>query len=480
MRFLIVLLSFMYSSFQLLSQFDKFSFPNERSQLLTYLTNHSSIPSEINKQSNNVHTNKYFAVHHGVWGRFMNDHAVWIDNMVLCNEGIPKELYFTTPEFESGLYEFEIAADDNADLYIDNMKVTSFSSFGSSEKFKMKLDKGIHEIKVVVHNNVLSKTNWIENAVGVAIVIRNQQNVVLLSSRDAKFCDKLTSNPITYPMNRGIKLMQDHGVWINFLGSLELDKPVEISWEYNIHNEGLHSFYIQPDNVADIYIDGQFLDKVIGGSNETIINYFLSKGRHSLKVVLINQANGNDTWDANAGGIAILIKNKSGENVFSSRDYASPIPEHFEQKNIPIKEKNVTEHIPIQTKSVGQNTGSPQNVPSEEVFNFLRGSKWKIIKCDCGIPILDYSFLGDYYVFNNLNIKTYSEKGAFIGSFNFSISNVKRLSTGLLAFTFKLPLTIEDQKSMGREYDKHTFKVIDNNTMDADIEGCKQVLIRVK
>ena len=33
---------------------------------------------------------------------------------------------------------------------------------------------------------------------------------------------------------------------------------------------------------------------------------------------------------------------------------------------------------------------------------------------------------------------------------------------------------------MGREYDKHTFKVIDNNTMDADIEGCKQVLIRVK
>lgn len=345
----------------------------KQSKLLSYKPAYTSISSSSNTQHEDGDISKYYAVHHGAWGTFMNENAVWIDNMVLCHEGTPKELHFTTPKLESGLYEFEIAADDNAELYIDEEKVTSFSSFGSSEKFKMKLEKGIHEIKVVLQNIVLSKTNWIDNAIGAAIVIRDQKNKVVLTSRDSRFCHTITSTPVTYPMDRGYKLMQEHGVWINYLGSLELDKPVEIRWEFEATNQAIHTFNIEADDVADIYIDEQYLDKVKYSPNETSLNYFLSKGKHSLKVILTNFTNNNNTWDKNPCGIAILIKNKAGEKVFSSRDYASPIPEHLKEKKSTVQDSKITNQTTIQTHKASQILSvigeSDKSIPTVKIGN---------------------------------------------------------------------------------------------------------------
>ena len=322
---------------------------------------------------------KYYAVSHGSWGSFMNNHAVWIDNMELCHEGISKILYFTTPELESGLYEFEIAADDNAELFIDNEKVTSFSSFGSSEKFKMKLEKGIHEIRVVLQNIVLSKTNWIENAVGTAIVIRNAKNEIVLSSRDTRFCHRLFSTPITYPMNKGVKLMIDQGVWINYLGSLEVDKPIEINWEFDIKEQGVYSFHMQADNEAEIYVDGQLIEKVTDWATETITKVFLEKGEHSLKTIVINRPGEKESWDSNPGGIAIMIKNKAGVKIFGSRDYASPIPEHLKVKNSSIQENKVTEVTTIQNQLVEQKASLPGNSTlsiADQFMEYLTRSNW--------------------------------------------------------------------------------------------------------
>lgn len=121
-----------------------------------------------------------------------------------------------------------------------------------------------------------------------------------------------------------------------------------------------------------------------------------------------------------------------------------------------------------------------QNNLNEEVFSFLRGSKWKIIKCDCGFPIMDKAFLLNYSVFNDLNYQFYSSNGSIIINHSVTISNVKRLSNGLLSFTFKLPLSKTEQKTLGRVTDIHNYKVIDNNTIEADIQGCQQLLKRTK
>lgn len=121
-----------------------------------------------------------------------------------------------------------------------------------------------------------------------------------------------------------------------------------------------------------------------------------------------------------------------------------------------------------------------ENTLNEEVFSFLRGSKWKIVTCDCGVPLMDKAFLLNYSVFNALDYKFYSSDGSLISSHSVSISNVKKLSNGFLSFTFTLPLSKTEQRALGRIADIHNYKVIDNNTIEADIQGCQQLLKKTK
>jgi hypothetical protein len=119
-----------------------------------------------------------------------------------------------------------------------------------------------------------------------------------------------------------------------------------------------------------------------------------------------------------------------------------------------------------------------QNYLNEEVLSFLKGARWKIVKSDCGLPIVDKSMLLNYNVFNGLNFKSYSHKGVLISNENISIQNVKRLSNGYFTFEIKIPLTKKEQQIFGRVADIHKYNVIDNNTIKIEYYGCKQVLER--
>jgi hypothetical protein len=174
---------------------------------------------------------------------------------------------------------------------------------------------------------------------------------------------------------------------------LEIDKPVQINWEFNIKDQGVYSFHMQADNEAEIYADGQLIEKVTDWSKEAITNIFLENGNHSLKAIVINRSGAEETWDKNPGGIAILVKNKSGEKIFGSRDYASPIPDDkIERNNVSLNNKESNKSIEDRETNILTNTSEKRELVNDlinrnssklptiaEVQKFITG-QWYISK----------------------------------------------------------------------------------------------------
>lgn len=137
-----------------------------------------------------TNTPKFYPVSHPVWNDLLQRHAVWINNKVNNHEGEYKDLTFETIIPESGFYNFEISADDTAEFLLDGNKIMDISYQKGIHNFKIKLEKGVHQLQMKVMNFTLYKSKWEENAVGAAILIKDNSGNVVFSTRDEKHCYK--------------------------------------------------------------------------------------------------------------------------------------------------------------------------------------------------------------------------------------------------------------------------------------------------
>lgn len=135
-------------------------------------------------------TGKYYPVSHPVWNDLLKNHAVWINNKENNHEGEYKDLTFETKIPKSGFYNFEISADDTAEFTLDGNKIMDISYQKGIHNFKIILEEGVHQLQMKVMNFTLYKSKWEENAVGAAILIKDNSGIVVFSTRDEKYCHK--------------------------------------------------------------------------------------------------------------------------------------------------------------------------------------------------------------------------------------------------------------------------------------------------
>ena len=133
-------------------------------------------------------TPKYYPVSHPVWNDLLKNHAVWINNKENNHEGEWKELSFQTTMLQSGFYNFEISADDTSEFILDGKKIMDISYQKGIHNFKIKLEEGVHQLQMKVMNFTLYKSKWEDNAVGAAILIKDNSGNIVFSTRDGKHC----------------------------------------------------------------------------------------------------------------------------------------------------------------------------------------------------------------------------------------------------------------------------------------------------
>ncbi|MFN4903282.1 MAG: energy transducer TonB [Ignavibacteria bacterium] len=343
-------------------------------------------------------TPKFYPVSHPVWNDLLQRHAVWINNKENNHEGEYKDLTFETTIPKSRFYNFEISADDTAEFLLDGNKIMDISYQKGIHDFKIKLEEGVHQLQMKVMNFTLNKTKWEENAVGAAILVKDDSGNIVFSTRDEKYCydihipsitdevgkiDKINaaiqeiqnkekkSRPVTYPMNKGNSHIQNHGVWVNNYGSLHINEPVEIEWDIFVPNTARYHITTSVDDEAELYINNHYIMKIYGHDQLNNISMIFDKGIYTVKVKIINRPWGDNSWQVNPGGIAMIIKDELGKTIFNTREYAinpsvqgNKVPD---VDNAKIVEKYIQDNVPNNI-----NSGSI----SDQFMHYLTRTEW--------------------------------------------------------------------------------------------------------
>lgn len=121
---------------------------------------------------------------HPAWSAFMNTYAVFPSNTDSL-AGVPQSATWsvTIPSF--GDYTLEAQADNTASFTFDGNTVGTVSSFTSSTTFTNNLTNisaGTYPLAVTVTNSVETINNWSNNPGGVAFVLRDASNNVIITS----------------------------------------------------------------------------------------------------------------------------------------------------------------------------------------------------------------------------------------------------------------------------------------------------------
>lgn len=181
---------------------------------------------------------KYYPVNHPpFWNHLLNQYAVWINNKENNHEGEWKELSFQTTMLQSGFYNFEISADDTAEFILDGKKIMDISYQKGIHDFNIRLDQGVHHLQLKVMNFTLNKSNWEENAVGAAILVKDNMGNIVFSTRENKYCydneDKISDLKLPWGLVN---------IWYNFnqptlMSSFSIDIEVmnEIPEDCNLY-----------------------------------------------------------------------------------------------------------------------------------------------------------------------------------------------------------------------------------------------------
>lgn len=286
-----------------------------------YTPNKERIIPTINKLDEKK-KEKYYSVNHHHWGAFLNNHAVWIDEGTLSQEGILYKMIFSTEYLEKGIYNYEYSADDSEEVYFDGVSIKNFIDNQNSEKGKLFLHEGIHKFQILMRNSVINKQLWRDNPAGFAFTLTNERGQIVFSTRDEKHCYKRLNNPKYYPVSHPVwnDLLKNHAVWINNKEKIHEGEYKDLTFEITIPKSGFYNFEISADDTAEFLLDG---NKIMDISYQKGIHNFkikLEEGAHQLQMKVMNFTLYKSNWEENAVGVAILIKDNLGNVVFSTRD----------------------------------------------------------------------------------------------------------------------------------------------------------------
>ncbi len=255
--------------------------------------------SSYNYESSNIDNKKYFPVTHPAWGTFMNKYAVWVNNKEYNFEGKTQILEYTLTNLNEGLYEFEISADNLANIVIDGKEIARISdTYTESQKISTKLENGNHNLRVELYNSILPTNKWNENAGGIAILIKDMNKETVFSTRDnlnQSIATDIYSKSLQGNMPYNANSVSNQIINVNSLPKLKKfvftqvsNKIIPgISQETSLHN-GLNPVDILGNLgiVSMFYQNGCYTD---GTYNHK--DYLVEKG-------VVNDVNGSENYEA--------------------------------------------------------------------------------------------------------------------------------------------------------------------------------------
>jgi hypothetical protein len=119
---------------------------------------------------------------HPGWGTFMNAYAVFPSNTD-CLEGVPQNATWSINIPSFGDYTLETQADNTATFSFDGNSLGTTSSFTTSTTYTLtNISAGNYPLEISVTNSVESINNWSNNPGGVAFVLRDSSNNVIITS----------------------------------------------------------------------------------------------------------------------------------------------------------------------------------------------------------------------------------------------------------------------------------------------------------
>ena len=105
---------------------------------------------------------------HPAWSDFMNLYAVWVSSH-LTESGSPKTATWNIPITDTGNYQLDVQADNQAVISFDGVSQGTVNSFTTTTSYSLNnITAGGHTLQAVVTNNVETVDNWSNNPAGVA------------------------------------------------------------------------------------------------------------------------------------------------------------------------------------------------------------------------------------------------------------------------------------------------------------------------
>ncbi|MBM3455918.1 MAG: energy transducer TonB [Bacteroidetes bacterium] len=423
-------------------------------------TNVNSLSPTI-KKSANTQKEKYYSVSHHSWGKFMNNNAVWINNKENSNQGKNTELSFTFNLSEDNIYDIEIAGDDTASLIIDGQKLSILSNFNDSDKFKLYLNKGEHICSVQLLNLPSSSSKWQDNPVGFGMVI-SAKGKVIVTTRDKEYLvnQSVKYYPVSHPVWND--LLKNHAVWINNKENNHEGEYKDLTFETTIPKSGFYNFEISADDTAEFILDGNKITDISYQKGIYNFKIHLEEGVHQLQMKVMNFILNKAKWEDNAVGAAILVKDNSGNIVFSTRDEKYCYEEQIEN----TRDRNIQAELKINKPIIERNKLINTK---DDVKKLLFNSKWKVVYSYHGLDYLskiqDKEYLKSTYFFNNDRLTVSKNDGSILLNSNCFIGDITEQSNELTSFKLIIPLTKKEQEFNGRKQDVYIIYIMDINTL---------------
>lgn len=231
----------------------------------------------------------------GDWNAFMNSHAVWTNanpETYIANQQVIHRM-INIPA--SGNYLFTYAADDNLNVYIDEILcITSNSSTSRSANQPgtrtINLTAGSHVIKTVAQNTVV-RGGW-------AITVKDQSAAVIWDTRVRLAAETITYGPIqsgqvySATWSTWSSFMNSHAVWPEAGNSHSAPQYWTIYRNFNAPVTGTYVFEYAADNLLDLYVDQLLVgtsSSYSGFPKTSVVD--LTAGNHVLRFDATNRDN---------------------------------------------------------------------------------------------------------------------------------------------------------------------------------------------
>lgn len=270
----------------------------------------------------------------GYWSEEGNTYAVWV-NPATCT--LPQLEQLVTYEINipsSGIYGFQLASDDNAEIFLDDSTTPLLSgpggifaggSYTTPYSTTANLNAGLLKLTVKCTNSDAGFQDANGDPDGLAFDWGRNPGGWFVKICQGGACG--SGNAISWVQSG------PHPAWSSFMNQYAVypsntealvDTAHSATWNIDVNTTGTHTLEVQADNTADFTWGSTSLGTHAGFTSSTTYNINItSTGSYTLTAAVTNVSSTVNNFSNNPGGVAWVLRDPSNNVIITSLELSS-------------------------------------------------------------------------------------------------------------------------------------------------------------